>query len=107
MWFLQQTRFYPLQIRGFHGRLRLPYASEDPVNVLLEIPTGLHSTEIQVHNDPNCLLQTARLVEACSKALMKLSYMVSSIVSLPPSPGLAGSTAQNTDTGATPRRRQQ
>ena len=66
-------------LRGrFGGRLRLTgeYSSASLVNVLLEIPTGLHFTEVQIHTTCESLLSTVRLTEACAKTLVKLSYMV-------------------------------
>ena len=68
-------------LRGrFGGRLQLlnGLAHEDVMNMLLEIPSGLHFTEIQIREARECLLPAVRLVEACSTTLMRLSYTTSS-----------------------------
>ena len=67
-------------LRGrFSGQLRLleGYADDDIMNILLEVPTGLHFTEVQIHAPRERLLSTVRLAEACSRTLVKLSYRVS------------------------------
>ena len=67
-------------LRGrFGGRLRLieGYASEDVINTLLEIPGGLHFTEVQIRSTRECLPPTVRLAEACAKTLVKFSYTTS------------------------------
>jgi len=63
----------------FGGKLRLiqGYADESVVNMLLEVPTGLHFTEVDIRGIHECLLSTVRLAEACGKTLVKLSYAVS------------------------------
>jgi len=64
-------------LRGrFGGQLGLlgGLASEDVVNMLLEIPTGLRFTEVQIRGTCECLLSVLRLAEACGKTLVKLSY---------------------------------
>ena len=62
----------------FGGQLQLSegLAHEDVMNMLLEIPTGLHFTEVKVHGTRDCLLSTARLAEACGETLVKLSNTV-------------------------------
>ena len=67
-------------LRGrFGGQLRLfrGHVSVGIADVLLGIPTGLHFTEIQIYSTHECLLSVVRLVEACSKTLVKLSYTIS------------------------------
>ena len=67
-------------LRGrFGGQLRLlkGLADDDIVNMLLEIPTGLYFSEVQICGTYERLLPTVRLTEACGKALVKLSYTVS------------------------------
>ena len=74
------------QIRGigttltakFRGRLQLCTVSPgcshtDIVNMLLEVPTGLHFTDV---HSWACVSSTVRIVEACSKTLMKLVYVI-------------------------------
>ena len=66
-------------LRGkFGGQLRLlgRSASEGVVDMLLGIPTGLHFTHVQIRSPHECLLSTARLVDACAKTLVKLLYTV-------------------------------
>ena len=64
---------------GFGGRLRLldGYADDDVINMLMEIPTGLHFTEVQISCMYQHLLSARGLVEACGKNLVKLSYTIS------------------------------
>ena len=67
-------------LRGrFSGRLRLlaRLAHEDVINMLLEIPTGLHLVEVQIHARDGCFLSVVRLAEACRNTLVKLSYTIS------------------------------
>jgi hypothetical protein len=67
-------------LRGrFGGQLRLldGQADEDVVNMLLEVPTGLHFTELHIRGTHESFLPTVRLAEACCKTLVKLSYTVS------------------------------
>ena len=61
----------------FGGELRIRNGQTEKsfVNLLLEVPTGLHFTKIHVHPDCACLLQTVRLVEACCETLVELTYM--------------------------------
>ena len=63
---------------SFCGKLRLldGCAHEDVMNMLLEVPTGLRFAEVQIRGWNIRLLSAVRLVEACSKALVKLSYNV-------------------------------
>ena len=68
-------------LRGtFGGQLRLfeGYAGKDIVDMLLEVPTGLHFTEVEVRGMGKCLLPTVRLAEACCETLVRLSYTVTS-----------------------------
>ena len=64
---------------GFGGQLRLfgGNASGGVVDTLLEVPTGLHFTEVQVRTRHECLLSTVMLAEACAKTLVKLAYTIS------------------------------
>jgi hypothetical protein len=65
-------------LRGRFGgelRIRNGYTDEDFVNMLLEVPTRLHFTELHIDAGRACLLQTVKLAEACSKTLVKLSYL--------------------------------
>ena len=66
-------------LRGrFSGKLRLEgHAGTDLMNMLLEVPTGLRFTEVEIRSTHECLLSTVRLAEACSRTLVKLSYAVS------------------------------
>ena len=64
-------------LRGdFGGRLILRDGCADAgvMNMLLEIPTGLRFTEVQIQCKRNCLPSAVRLVEACSKTLVKMSH---------------------------------
>ena len=63
----------------FGGRLRLigGLAEETLMETLLEIPTGLRFTEVEIRCTRNVLLPTVSLVEGCSKTLVKLSYTIS------------------------------
>jgi len=63
---------------GFAERLKLcgGYAHEDAVNMLLEVPTGLHFTEAQIRSTRKFLPSAVRLVEACRETLVKLSQTV-------------------------------
>ena len=66
-------------LRGrFGGQLRLlrGYATDEAMNMLLEIPTGLHFTEMEIHGIHDYLPLTVRLAEACAKTLVKLSYTI-------------------------------
>ena len=66
-------------MRGrFGGKLILSeeYAGEDAINMLLEIPSGLHFTEVQVPCTRRTLPLVFRLTEACGKTLVKLSHVV-------------------------------
>ena len=66
-------------LRGrFGGKLLLTegHADEGVINMLLEIPSGLRFTEVQIHCTHECLLPVVRLAEACNKTLVKLSYSV-------------------------------
>ena len=63
----------------FCGRLKLSGggAGEDVVNMLLEIPSGLHFSELVIRCTHSRLPPWAvRLAEACSKSLVKLSHTV-------------------------------
>ena len=66
-------------LRGrFGGKLRLcnGYAGERVTNMLLEIPTGIHFTEIQIECPRKLLPSNIRLLEACGHTLVRLSYKV-------------------------------
>ncbi|KAF9645584.1 hypothetical protein BDM02DRAFT_492760 [Thelephora ganbajun] len=56
-----------LQLRGGH-----PYGKV--VDMLLEVPTGLHFTEVHVYTNRGCLPTTVRLAEACGETLVRLLY---------------------------------
>ena len=61
----------------FRGKLVLHDGaiSEDVVNMLLEIPSGLHFTEVEIKCPVRQYLPLAvRLAEACGETLAKLSY---------------------------------
>ena len=62
----------------FGGKLLLrnDCADKDLMNMLLEIASGLRFTAVHIRCGGECILTTVRLVEACSKTLVKLSYMV-------------------------------
>ena len=63
-------------LRGrFGGKLRLHRGRsyEDTVNMMLEIPTGLHFTEVEIRAKYGCP-SAMRLAEACSKTLTRLTY---------------------------------
>jgi hypothetical protein len=65
-------------LRGrFSGRLRLVngYADKDVMDMLLEVPTGLHFTEVHIRGTHESFLSTVRLAEACGKTIVKLSYV--------------------------------
>jgi len=63
----------------FGGKLQLHgmLADTHVINMLLENPTGLHFTEVEICCLHNSLDSTVRLVETCSKTLVKLSYKIS------------------------------
>ena len=64
-------------LRGkFGGRLQLLNIYADIVNMLLEIPTGLHFTNVYIRSVDECLLPAARLAEACGDNLVNLTYTV-------------------------------
>ena len=62
----------------FGGKLKLcgEYVGEDVVNMLLEIPSGLHFTEVLIQCTPDHLPSAVRLAEACCKTVVKLLYLV-------------------------------
>lgn len=64
----------------FCGRLQLFTFGKDHrsdiVDMLLEAPTGLHFTEVEIRSRYECLSSTVALVEACGKTLVKFSYTV-------------------------------
>ena len=65
-------------LRGkFNGRLILSGEHIDLgiVNMLLEVPTGLHFTELYIHGTKQSLYSALMLSEACGKNLTKLTYM--------------------------------
>lgn len=63
----------------FGGILRVGPESIDKgiVNMLLEVPTGLHFTWVDVHVDRECHSSVARLTEACRGTLARLWYRIS------------------------------
>jgi len=62
----------------FGGRLMLRDADEDVVNMLLEIPSGLHFVELEIYCTHSRLPPWAvRFTEACGKTLVKLSHTAS------------------------------
>ena len=65
--------------RRLGGKLLLldGLANKYVVDMLLEIPTGLHFAEIQARGVRICLLSTVMLAEACSRTLEKLTSAVS------------------------------
>jgi len=68
-------------LRGeFGGQLQLlrlkRHADTDVMNMLLEVPTGLHFAEVHILGVYECLPPTVRLAEACGKNLVKLTYSV-------------------------------
>jgi len=66
-------------VRGrFGGRLLLRggYTRKDTVSMLSEIPSGLHFTEVEISCTRDRLPSVTRLIEACSKTLVELSYKV-------------------------------
>ena len=66
-------------LRGrFSGRLTLLEELVDPdiADMLLEVPTGLHFTEMYIHAMRHNLHSAVRLSEACGTNLTKLTYMV-------------------------------
>jgi len=92
-------------LRGrFGGRLVLRdgCADEGVMNVLLEIPTGLRFTEVQIYCTHRCLSSAIRLVEACGNTLVKMSYAVTFYHGFHPFPW---SNMRNMEAHATSRRR--
>ena len=66
-----------LPLRGkFRGQLTLlkEHVDGDIVDMLLDIPTGLHFTELHIHGAKQNLYSAVRLSEACGKNLTKLTY---------------------------------
>ena len=67
-------------LRGrFGGKLELLRGcagDPDVVDMLLEIPTGLHFTEVNIQNTPECLFSAVTLANVCAKTLVKFSYTV-------------------------------
>jgi len=61
----------------FSGRLIVRDPGEGIVNMLSEIPSGLHFTELYIHCTVNPFPSPGvRLAEACCKTLVKLSHIV-------------------------------
>ncbi|KAF9781851.1 hypothetical protein BJ322DRAFT_1078792 [Thelephora terrestris] len=64
----------------FGGQLRLlrlkRHADPEVMNMLLEVPTGLHFTEVYILTVYDCLPSTVRLAEACGKNLVKFTYSI-------------------------------
>jgi len=68
-----------MALRGrFGGKLLLrnECADRNVMNMLLEVTSGLRFTRVHIRCTNECLPTTVRLVEACSKTIVKLSYMV-------------------------------
>ena len=67
-------------LRGrFGGKLELRnvrYDNKDVMSILLEIPTGLRFTEVEIEWTRNCLPSVVRLVQVCHKTIVKLSHTV-------------------------------
>ena len=66
-------------VRGrFGGELTMDGESvgEDFVNMLLDIPSGLHFTEARIHCTHKSLPSAVRLAEACCKTLVKLTHSI-------------------------------
>lgn len=66
-------------LRGdFGGQLRLTkrQAHVNVVNMLLEVPTGVHFTEVHILSEYECLYPAVRLSEACGENLVRLTYSV-------------------------------
>lgn len=59
----------------FGGRLRLSggCVGEDVANMLLDVPTGLHFTDVRIHGTYECFASIVRLAEACDRTLVNLS----------------------------------
>ena len=66
------------------GRLNRSSDDSDLMNMLLEVPTGLHFTQIHVYCWGDCLSSITRLAEACSNSLVKLIYSVKNQGKSPP-----------------------
>ena len=64
----------------FCGRLRLIGGNPggSVAKMLSEIPTGFNFTEVRISGRHSCLPSTERLVEACGRTLVRLSYMIDS-----------------------------
>jgi len=62
----------------FGGRLILRGTCDggDIVNMLLEVPSGLHFTELEIYCSQDYLPSAVRLAEACCKTIVKLSHTV-------------------------------
>lgn len=60
----------------FGGELKIweGYTGKELVDMLLEVPTGLHFTKLCVSGNPARLVQTVRLAEACCESLVSFSY---------------------------------
>ena len=61
---------------GGHLRLLKGHADAAIINTLLEVPAGLHFTEVYIHSVEDCLRPTMMLAKACGKSLLKLIYKV-------------------------------
>ena len=70
----------------FRGQLRLlkGHVDVDIVNMLLEVPAGLHFTEVYIHSANECLRPTLMLAKACGESLVKLTYRVKDYCESPP-----------------------
>jgi len=68
-----------MPLRGrFGGRLVLSsgWSGKGVIGKLLEVPSGLRFTEVEISSTRSSLLSAVSLVEACSKTLVKLSQTV-------------------------------
>ena len=67
-------------LRGrFGGKLELLRGcagDPDVVDMLLEIPTGLHFIEVNIQNTHECLFSAVTLANVCAETLVKFSYTV-------------------------------
>lgn len=77
-------------------------ASEGVMNILLEVPTGLRFTEVDIRGRGYCLLSAVTLTEACCKTLVKLSYTVSFFCRFHPFSWSTDSSTRGTDADTTP-----
>ena len=67
-------------LRGrYSGKLELyQLDARGVVDMLLEVPTGVHFSHLQIRGTHECFLPTVKLAEACGESLVKLSYIADS-----------------------------